>query len=196
MLDLVKLQRGASESLSNQISCPIWLLFRTVVPLSLGGRGEGQLQHQLLLPGFIEKDWPQVAVVLNAELLVWFYQWMPLEILRNMNDKWEGVRFFLILFHFLKKTARLYKTTSSARNFSALLNNASSLHCPFLVLSFWKYFIFTLYVSYPCHVPVALGSFNKSANRMEILMFPLDYCLSKAVAAVANIHIQIHFACF
>lgn len=132
MLDLVKLQRGASESLSNQISCPIWLLFRTVVPLSLGGRGDGQLQHQLLLPGFIEKDWPQVAVVLNAELLCWFYQWMPLEILRNMNDKWKGVRFFLILFHFFKKLLDFTKL---------LLQQEISLHSLTMLLPFTVLFL-------------------------------------------------------
>lgn len=33
------------------------------------GGGEGQFQHQVLLPGVTEKDEPQVAVVLNALLL-------------------------------------------------------------------------------------------------------------------------------
>jgi len=74
----------------------------------------------------------------------------------------------------------------------------------FVCILYRNYLVFTLYVSYPCIcccvsvflVPVVLGSCNKSANQMEILMFPLNCCLSKAVAAVANIHIQIHFACF
>lgn len=53
----MKLQRGGSGCLGNQISCPTWLWFRTMGFLSLWGRGEGKLPTSAVPPRHYREGW-------------------------------------------------------------------------------------------------------------------------------------------
>lgn len=105
------------------------------------------------------EGWTSGCCSVNVVLLAWLYQWMPLEVLRNVNGKWEGVRFvwgfFLILFHFLKKllyfTKLLFQQEISLRSLIMLLpftilfscflcGNILFLPCMYLILVVFQYF--------------------------------------------------------